>query len=142
MYEKYGLPGHEGLDIRAPFGTAVYAVAEGTVYQLSDKTGAGKPSNYGWHVRIVHNNNMRAIYAHLTEDEYLPEIHQRVTAGQQIGTSGATGNVWPHGEAGAHLHITMKDDHGLKGWPYRIIDPTLYSDLWFASQQAEELISP
>jgi hypothetical protein len=141
VYSKYGLPGHEGLDIRAPFGTSIYSVNDGTVYRITDKTAAGKPSNYGWHVRVIHDNNIRAIYAHLAEDEHLPEMHQRVKANHRIGTSGATGNVWPQGESGAHLHLTLKDDNGLAGWPYRIINPSLYSDLWFASSLVEEHFS-
>ena len=31
FYGKFGLPGHEGVDIRAPNGANVYACAEGVV---------------------------------------------------------------------------------------------------------------
>ena len=71
VYQKYGLPGHEGLDIRAIFGSPIYAINEGTVYRVTNKTAAGNPGNYGWHVRIIHHWNIRAIYAHLAEDEHL-----------------------------------------------------------------------
>jgi murein DD-endopeptidase MepM/ murein hydrolase activator NlpD len=42
IYRRYGLPGHEGLDIRAPFKANVYAAADGTVFQVNAE---GKLSN-------------------------------------------------------------------------------------------------
>ena len=61
-YAAYGLPGHEGIDLRAPAGSAIYAVADGTVRAVH----ANLAHPYGLHVRIDHADGYQTIYAHLT----------------------------------------------------------------------------
>lgn len=112
-YGQWGLPGHEGVDIRAPFGAAVYAAAAGTVYRMERDE---SQSNYGIHVRIEHQNGYKTIYAHLREVDV--EEGQTVTAGQQIASADSTGN-----SSGSHLHFGMKRPGGMLGWPYDLIDP-------------------
>jgi murein DD-endopeptidase MepM/ murein hydrolase activator NlpD len=118
-YKQFGLPGHEGIDIRAPMGTPIYAVAPGTVYSVTNLRGDGRESEWGWHVRIQHDCGYKTISAHLANDEHLPDIEQTIIAGQRIGTSGNSGNSQI-----AHLHWTLKHEDGQAGWPYSIIDPT------------------
>ena len=61
-YAQFGLPGHEGIDIRAPTGSRVFAVAAGKVIRIHP-TAHGH--NYGIHVRIEHQDDYKTIYAHL-----------------------------------------------------------------------------
>jgi murein DD-endopeptidase MepM/ murein hydrolase activator NlpD len=118
IYNHYGLPGHEGIDIRAPMGSNVYASAEGMVYRVHDVLDGNA---YGRHIRIRHDEGYRSVYAHLMLS--MVTEGQRVKAGQRIGLADATGN-----SNGNHLHLTLKKDgassSGLTHYPGDIIDPT------------------
>ena len=118
FYRRWGLPGHEGLDIRAPMRSGVYACAAGSVYRVHDGSG-GHP--YGIHVRIRHQDGYRTIYAHLHRS--FVTVGQQVEAGEQIGLANSTGN-----STGSHLHLTLKKEgataSGLTSYPSDIIDPT------------------
>lgn len=118
-YEKYGLPGHEGIDFYAPTGSKIFAVAPGKVTRVGDdrekKSKGGH--NYGVRVYIDHNDGYQTIYAHL--DRRLVDVGHTISGGQLIGYADDTGNSY-----GSHLHLTMKNEKGLDNWPYKIIDPT------------------
>lgn len=125
VYAPYNLPGHEGVDIRAPHGSAVYAVAAGTVVKVGDdrENAANGGHNYGVRIYIDHSNGWQTIYAHL--DERHVGVGQSVKAGQLIGNADDTGNSF-----GSHLHLTLKraghtyiDKEG-NVWPLNIFDPT------------------
>ncbi len=116
-YAQFGLPGHEGLDIRAPSDSKVFAVAPGQVKMVNtDPTG----HNYGTHVRISHDDGYETIYAHL--DEALVAEGDEITSGQQIGIADNTGNSF-----GSHLHLTLKKDDADNGDWGKIIDPTPFA---------------
>ncbi|MEJ2488128.1 MAG: M23 family metallopeptidase, partial [Anaerolineales bacterium] len=133
IYMQYGLPGHEGVDIRAPHGSNIYACAEGEVYLVEDGTHG---HNYGRQVRIRHKEGYRTIYAHL--ERVLVRVGDRVKARQLIGRADSTGN-----STGNHLHLTLKKDHasdkGETDYPLDIIDPTPF--LVFPHMEAEVLSS-
>ena len=118
-YKGFGLPGHEGLDLYAPDGANIYAVADGEVYQ------AGFPKNhpYGRHIRIKHSiggSVVHTIYGHLSE--ILVGEGQQVAAGALIGKADNTGN-----SRGSHLHLTLKiEGKQTKGYPAGIVDPWPY----------------
>ncbi len=114
-YAQFGLPGHEGIDIMAPTGTKVFAVAPGTIKMVrTDPNG----HNYGRHVRIQHANGYETIYAHLNEVSVT--AGQVVEGGALIGRADNTGNSF-----GSHLHLTLKHEGETQGnWPSNIIDPT------------------
>ena len=113
-YAQFGLPGHEGLDIRAPSDSKVFAVAPGRVKMVNnDPTN----HNYGIHVRVSHDDGYETIYAHLAEA--LVAEGDEVTSGQQIGTADDTGNSF-----GSHLHLTLKNDTADDDKWGKIIDPT------------------
>jgi hypothetical protein len=120
LYSRWGLPGHEGLDIRAPLNSNVYACADGEVYRVSNGTG-GDP--YGIHVRIRHRDGYKTVYAHL--NQALVHTGQLVKAGDRIGLADSTGN-----SSGSHLHLTLKKEgataSGETTFPHDIIDPTPY----------------
>ena len=114
-YSQFGLPGHDGLDIRAPKGSKVYAVAPGRVkLVVRDPDG----HNYGIHIRITHADGYETIYGHL--EKALVKEGNRVEAGTLIGLADDTGNSF-----GSHLHLTLKrKGESFKNWPSNIIDPT------------------
>ena len=118
IYHRWGLPGHEGLDLRALTNTPVYACADGTVYDVH--TGA-RDHPYGIHVRIQHRDGYKTTYAHLARPLVGPG--EVVEAGQPIGTADSTGN-----SSGAHLHLTLMLDgateRGETPYPKDIVDPT------------------
>lgn len=100
---------HAGRDISCPIGTPVYAVADGIVIHINDQA-----ASYGNHIMIAHGNEVYSLYAHC--DTILVSVGQEVKQGQQIATSGATGNV-----TGPHLHFEVR----VGGDRYRInnVDP-------------------
>lgn len=124
FYQKFGLPGHEGLDFKAPEGSEVYAVADGFVSRVS-LDGNSNPNKrpYGNQVRVQHGNGFTSVYAHLSSVVVIEG--QAVRAGQLIGLGGNSGNSF-----GAHLHLTLKKD-GATGsnetyFPYDIVNPRPY----------------
>ena len=86
---------HTGLDFRASSGTAVYSIGDGIVCDT------GYNSAYGNFVEIYHGNNIYSFYAHASRVQV--SSGQRVSKGQQIMLSGATGNV-----TGPHLHFEIR----------------------------------
>jgi murein DD-endopeptidase MepM/ murein hydrolase activator NlpD len=121
VYARWGLPGHEGIDIGARLNAPIYACAPGTVYQVFLDDGK---HNYGNHVRISHEladgRVYKTIYAHLSY--ILVQVGQIIRQGQTIGLTGSTGN-----STGPHLHLTLKKQGasaaGETSFPRDIIDP-------------------
>ncbi|MET9775510.1 LysM peptidoglycan-binding domain-containing M23 family metallopeptidase [Streptomyces sp. NPDC006367] len=100
---------HTGTDFVVPTGTSLKAVGAGTVVS------AGWGGAYGNQVVIKLADGHYAQYAHLSSLSV--SAGQSVTAGQQIGLSGATGNV-----TGPHLHFEIRTtpDYGSD------VDPVAY----------------
>lgn len=120
-YNPFGLPGHEGLDIRALNDTPIYAAAEGEVTRVETDPESGP---YGIHVRVQHDHPeafFRTIYAHFRQAQV--SVGDRVSAGQQIGSADNTGN-----SSGAHLHIVLKRIGAGSPWMNNsdIINPVPY----------------
>jgi murein DD-endopeptidase MepM/ murein hydrolase activator NlpD len=86
---------HTGTDFVVPTGTSLKAVGAGTVVS------AGWGGAYGNQVVIKLADGHYAQYAHLSSLSV--SAGQSVTAGQQVGLSGATGNV-----TGPHLHFEIR----------------------------------
>lgn len=87
--------GHNGLDIAAPAGTAIYAAMEGTV------TLARTNSGYGKCVIIQHPNGMTTLYGHASQ--LYVSAGEYVTRGQAIAAVGQTG--WATGN---HVHFEAR----------------------------------
>ncbi|MFF4792175.1 M23 family metallopeptidase [Streptomyces sp. NPDC001276] len=100
---------HTGIDFHAASGTTVHAVGIGTVVE----TGWG--GAYGNQVVIRMADGMYTQYGHLSSIGV--SVGQQVVPGQQIGLSGATGNV-----TGPHLHFEARTspDYGSD------VDPVAY----------------
>ena len=125
FYKKFGLPGHDGVDIRAPEGSLLLSpFDDARVYRVHTH-GVDPYHNYGTHVRIINDKaNEVFIFAHMSETRV--EVGQVLQAGEPVGLSGNTGN-----SSGAHLHAgrkrpgeTYTDVHGT--WGYNLHDPSLY----------------
>lgn len=95
VYHRW-LP-HTGVDVAAPFGSAIRAAADGTVVE------AGVKGVYGIYVRLYHGSSFETAYAHGSR---LPQGIQpgaHVRRGQTIlfvGHSGVT-------DGGNHTHFEM-----------------------------------
>ncbi|MET7741773.1 LysM peptidoglycan-binding domain-containing M23 family metallopeptidase [Streptomyces sp. NPDC005385] len=100
---------HTGTDFVVPTGTTIKSIAAGTVVS------AGWGGAYGNQVVIQHADGRYSQYAHMSSLSV--SAGQTVTEGQQIGLSGATGNV-----TGPHLHFEVRTtpDYGSD------IDPVAY----------------
>lgn len=104
---------HEGVDIRVPSGTPVYAVNKGKVIvsaNQGERPGEnGKTTGYGGFVYIKHSNNFISVYGHLRSR--LVNVNDIVEAGEQIGISGGETNDPHHGSStGPHLHFQLEDE--------------------------------
>ncbi|MDQ0937736.1 M23 family metallopeptidase [Streptomyces turgidiscabies] len=86
---------HTGIDFHAASGTPVHAVGSGTVVE------AGWGGSYGNNVVIKMIDGTYTQYGHLSSINV--SVGETVTPGQEIGLSGATGNV-----TGAHLHFEAR----------------------------------
>jgi len=118
FYSKFGLPGHEGVDIRAPTGSNVYAAADGVVTLVGWRK-AGHP--YGYSIRIRHkriDGEYETIYAHLDEGSGKVNVGDTVKAGQLIGLGDNTGN-----SSASHLHLSLKKIGAKNGGYGELIDP-------------------
>ncbi|HZV10822.1 MAG TPA: M23 family metallopeptidase, partial [Novosphingobium sp.] len=85
---------HSGTDLAAPWGSPVYAVADGYVEY------AGWHGGHGNYLRLAHGGGVETGYGHLSR--YAVASGMRVRAGQVIGYVGSTGL-----STGAHLHYEV-----------------------------------
>lgn len=118
IYTRFGMPGHEGLDIRALPNTDVTCCADGTVYRVHTNPDSHA---YGIHVRVRHAHGYRTVYGHLARA--LVSEGQQLSAGQVLGKADSTG-----ASTAAHLHLTLKQDGATARketkYPKDVIDPT------------------
>ena len=83
---------HSGVDLDAPAGSNVLAVADGTVLN------AEYNQAYGYFVLLEHEDGVQTFYAHM--QELLANPGDEVKQGQIIGLVGSSG--WA---TGPHLHL-------------------------------------
>ena len=120
---------NQGLDIGVSIGTAVYAVAEGTVVTALDrgcqgshrsdanaqnrcpsgsncpayKANPGSNGSYANYIVINHGNNLYSLYAHLQTGSFQVSEGSHVQQGQLLAKSGTAGNA-----TGPHLHLEFR----------------------------------
>lgn len=94
-----GARAHDAIDIMAPRGTGVRAVADGWVEKIFWSDAGGRTL-----YQRSADGRLSYYYAHL--DGYAPGIHegQRLRRGQRIATVGSTGNADP---SAPHLHFAI-----------------------------------
>ncbi len=95
---------HAGIDIAAPYGSAVRAAADG------DVTGTRMGSGYGREITINHGHDVLTVYGHLSAMAVVPGQH--VTRGQVIGYVGQSGrSTGPHLHYEVRLHMVPVNPH-------------------------------
>lgn len=94
---------HLGLDIAAPVGTPVHAMAPGRVLLAAEFYFLGKV------VVLDHGHGVQSLYAHLSRLDVQEGV--AVARRQTVGAIGATGRV-----TGAHLHLGLN-------WFATAVDP-------------------
>jgi murein DD-endopeptidase MepM/ murein hydrolase activator NlpD len=92
---------YNAVDIGAPKGTPIHAMASGTVIVAKE---SGWNGGYGGLTIIAHPNGTQTLYAHQSRVDV--SVGQQVSQGQVIGGVGNTGSV--HGRTGLHLHFEIR----------------------------------
>lgn len=93
-FDGSGTETHKGLDIRAPMGAPVKAMAKGEVEF------AGLRGGFGNCIMLKHGNGFETLYGHLSK--ILVNVGQQIEIGQEIGRVGSTGR-----STGPHLHYEI-----------------------------------
>lgn len=100
--------GHQGVDLAAPQGTPIFAVAAGTVKRADDVcTARGDRCNgdMGNVVTIDHGNGILTRYLHMLPGTVRVKVGDTVSPGKQLGEVGSTGR-----STGDHLHFDVWED--------------------------------
>ncbi len=106
----HGREKHSGIDLAAPYGTAVLAADDGKVIY------SGWLGSYGNAVIISHGNSLYTLYAH--NSSLVVSYGAKVSRGQKIARVGSTGS-----STGNHSHFEVRkggNSHGnnVSPWPY------------------------
>ena len=109
-FTRRGHEFHFGVDFRGNIGDTIRSTANGVVEFVGWKSGYGKT------IRILHENDLRTLYAHLSSTDVV--IGQEVSAGEFIGRLGNTGR-----STGPHLHYEIIAPDG------RRINPADFFDI-------------
>ncbi len=120
-YEQYGLPGHEGIDMRAPTNSPIRAAWGGKVVRNEFHKA------YGNSIRIeaeIRGETYEFVYAHFANPGRF-KVGAMVKKGDIIGDADSTGN-----STGSHLHFSLKKRgataSGETTWPWDLVDPTQF----------------
>lgn len=115
LYGRFGLKGHNGVDIVAPHGSPLYAVCDGIINDVKLT-----PTGYGKHIRILSNEKDVDGDYHEWGYGHCSKIHvkvgDKVKAGEHVADMGNTGFVisgstpfWDNNPyAGTHLHLGLR----------------------------------
>lgn len=103
----YNGTGHNGIDLAASIGTSVKAALSGTVTGTGNTDTVCPGASYGRWVLVKHDNGLSTLYAHFSVVSV--SAGQRVSIGQTLGLSGATGYA-----TGPHLHFTVYATQGVE----------------------------
>lgn len=88
---------HSGIDLIAPLGTPILAIADGEVIEVEEES-----YGYGKKIVIQHANEIETLYAQLQSIQV--KVGEHIKKGEQIGTLGSSGL-----STGPHLHFEIKE---------------------------------
>ena len=117
---------HMGVDMLAPKGTDVHAVADSTV------AFAGRKGGYGNLIILNHGQGYQTYYAHLSAIKPGIKAGATVSRGDVIGLVGSTGH-----STAPHLHFETRKDN-------RYIDPfdeTRQLEFWLLTAEDQERLA-
>ena len=108
LYRRWGLEGHNGVDLVAPHGTPMYAVEDAVVHSVKLN-----PDGYGKYLRL-RTDTREWTYGHCSSIRVVEG--EKVKAGDYIADMGNTGFVisgatpfWKTNPfAGTHLHLGLR----------------------------------
>jgi peptidoglycan LD-endopeptidase LytH len=119
LINSYGAPRdggrrrHRGIDIMAPRGTRVVAVADGEISYVGTQSKAGRS------VWLVTDAGVSFFYAHLDRWANGLREGQRVRKGDTIGYVGNTGNAR---RSSPHLHFAIhRDSEAINPYPHLVV---------------------
>ena len=95
---RHGAAMHPGIDLSGPYGTPIFATADGIVLRAGWNSGG-----YGNLIELDHGRGIATRYGHLSA--ILIHAGDRITRGQLIGRMGSTGR-----STGNHLHYEVRID--------------------------------
>ncbi len=103
-----GARAHHAIDIMAPVGTPVLAVADGRIEKLYE-------SDLGGHTIYERSADGGTVYYYAHLDHYVPTLFvgQTVRAGQPIAAVGSSGDADP---GAPHLHFEIHRMAAGEGW--------------------------
>lgn len=97
---------HSGIDLAGPWGTPIYAAADGQVVF------SGWDGGYGKSIVIHHNSTYKTRYGHMSQ--LTVKEGKKVKKGELIGYMGSTGR-----STGSHLHFeVLKNGRSVDPYPY------------------------
>lgn len=113
--------GHCGVDLFAPVGTPIHAIADGRVLRVErDEARGGRAGRY---LILTHRRKaVRSYYVHVESIAAGLRAGDRVRAGQQVATLGRTGIK----RSAAHLHFAV-ELRRRSGWRYIDPEPLLWT---------------
>lgn len=119
LQNTYGAPRdggrrrHRGIDIMAPRGTRVVAVADGEISYVGTQSKAGRS------VWLVTDAGVSFFYAHLDRWASGLKEGRKVRKGETIGYVGDSGNAR---RSSPHLHFTIhRDSEAVNPYPYLVV---------------------
>lgn len=90
--------GHDGVDLKAPKGTPIYALGPGTVIDVSTNPKGGLTCKIAYE-----DGKLISYYAHM--DSVKATVGQEVDSNTVVGTVGDSGNAK---NRGSHCHLSTK----------------------------------
>ncbi|PZE36089.1 MULTISPECIES: M23 family metallopeptidase [unclassified Curtobacterium] len=94
---------HQGVDFAPGAGTAIGAVADGTVIKVQANDGGF--GNDVWVEHDVDGKQFVSVYGHMLDNSFQVVQGEQVKVGQTVGLVGSSGN-----STGPHLHLEIRID--------------------------------
>jgi hypothetical protein len=118
----WGKSGHDGWDWPMKVGTPILSVGDGEVFYAGTKhiacKGIGKTAATSARVKHTAPSGEVYIVGYLHLSKVMVEVGDKITRGQQIGTSGSSGC-----SSGPHLHLAVEHVTDLKKMKGKKVDP-------------------